>query len=108
MWLGSSVAVAVVWTSSCSSDLTPSPRTMATGAAIKRKQKKYLEFPLWPSSIGQHLWNDEMQVQSLAQHSGLRIQCCHRCSSDLAPELKKKKKKKKRVSFLVKRKARLN
>ena len=39
----------------------------------------------------QHLWSAGMQVQSPAQHSGLRIQCCHsyrvgcNCSLDLIP-----------------------
>ena len=47
MWLRSGTAVAVVWTSSCSSNLTPSLEHLyASGAALKRKTKfalcKYL------------------------------------------------------------------
>ena len=55
------------------------------------------------------LWNAEMQVQPLAQHSGLRIMCCHSCSrlqlhlrfdpwpgNSLCHEATKKEKKKKR------------
>ena len=59
------------------------------------------------------LWNAEMQVQPLAQHSGLRIMCCHSCSrlqlhlrfdpwpgNSLCHEdtKKEKKKKKKKLS----------
>ena len=43
MWLGSSIAAAVVEAGSCSSNLTPGPGTFifpyATGAAIKKENK---------------------------------------------------------------------
>ena len=41
MWLGSCVAVAVVWASSCSSNWTPSLGTSyPVSAALKRQKKK--------------------------------------------------------------------
>ena len=58
-----------------------------------------------------HLWSTGTQVQSPAQHSGLRIWCCHscgvgcNCSLDLIPDLEtpyaKRWPKKKKIYILL-------
>ena len=58
----------------------------------KGKRKSPTELEWVPAVVQwdwQHLWSAGMQVQSLAWHSELRIQCCwivgHNCGSDLIP-----------------------
>ena len=69
MRLGSGVAVAVVWTGSCSSHLTSSLRTNPLGSRCGPKKAKTKKNPTAASQV-----TAEVQVQSLAQHTGLKDQ----------------------------------
>ena len=82
----------------------------ATDAALKRKKKFFLEFLLWCSGISSVSGAEGTQVQSPAQHSGLRIWCRrswgigHSCGSDMIPSLGTphatgQPKKKKKILF---------
>ena len=62
-----------------------------------------MEFLHWHSGLMIWLIPVEVLVQSAAQHSGLRILCCHSCGvgcsyakGETIKEKKKKKKKKKK------------
>ena len=90
--------------------------TGQTGIYLEKKKKKKKtatliqrdnlhRVPAMAQQNGPHLGSAGTHVPSLAQHSGLRIQCCHSfglgCSSDLildpgTPYAAKKERKKKR------------